>query len=107
MGMYGEVEIIATFETEEQADKVFDNLEEKVNNFIKSKLGDEPFYFGLYECDLDGACIIIKLGSDRYQNAQWQGEQILDYMKTTKGLYEFTGDIIMPENFLWWNKDEE
>ena len=106
MGMYGEVEIYATFKTEEQADKVGDNLQEKVTEYLKEKL-DTPFHFFLSECDVDGSCIIIKIQSDRYQNAEWQGQQILDYMKTTEGLVEFTADITMPENYLFWNEGDD
>jgi len=107
MGMYGEVEIIATYETEEQASKVLDNLNDKIVEFIKETTEHKVFDFSLGDWDIDGCCIILKIYSGRVQNAEWQGEQVLNYMKTTEGLYEFTADVITPENFLWWNKDEE
>jgi len=107
MGMYGEVEIIATYETEEQADKVIKNLNDKVEKFIEETTEYKSFCFDLTECDLDGECIIIKIASDRVQNAEWQSEQVLNYMKTTEGLCEFTAEIITPETFLYWSKDEE
>lgn len=106
MGMYGEVEIIATYETEEKSDKVIESLEENIKKYIESKL-DTPYHFGFAECDLDGASIIIKICSNRYQNAQWQGEQAFEFMKTTDGLVEFTADIITPENFIYYNADDE
>jgi len=106
MGMYGEVEIIATYETEEQADKVFESLEENIKKHIESKI-DTRYDFRFTECDLDGESIIIKVCSDRYQNAQWQGEETFEFMKTTDGLVEFTADIIMPDNFIFWNADDE
>ena len=107
MGRYGEVDIIATFETTEQADRVIDNLENNVKQFIENKLDGKPFHFYLNEIDLDDTFIIIKICSDRYQNAEWQGEQTFAYLKTTNGLIEFTAEILMPENFLWWSIDEE
>ncbi len=106
MGMYGEVDIYATFKTEEQAEKVVDSLEDNVKKHIESKI-DTPYHLMFSECDLDGTCIIIKICSDRYQNAEWQGQQVLDYMKTTEGLVEFTGDITMPDNYLFWNEGDE
>lgn len=105
MGMYGEVEIIATYETEAQAETVIESLEENTKELIAKEY--ESFHFELTECDLDGECIIIKIASDRFQNAEWQGQQLLNYMKTTEGLYEFTADVMTPQNYIWWNKDEE
>ena len=83
MGVYTEVDIYATFETEEQAEKNIDNLEVNVTNFIKeSEKGG--FYFALDECDLDGNMIIIKLSSGRYPNAQWQSEKVFEYLKLNR-----------------------
>jgi len=106
MGMYGEVEIYATFESEEQADIVIDNLEAKVIEFIE-KINKEPFSFEIAEQDLDGSVLIIKICSDRYQNAEWRTQQLFEYLKTVGGLYEFNAEIMMPESIISWNADED
>ena len=107
MGMYGEVEIIATYETTEQAEKQFDDLQDNVTEFIKKQIPDQPFHFDLTHCDLEGTDIIIKICSDRVQNAEWQSEQLFEFMKTTEGLYEFSAEVMTPENIIFWNKDDE
>jgi len=107
MGMYGEVEIIATYETEEQAEKQFDNFQENVTEFIKKQMPDQPFHFDLTHCDLEGSEFIIKICSNRVQNAEWQSEQLFEFMKGTEGLYEFSAEVMTPENIIFWNKDDE
>ena len=106
MGQFGEVEIVATFDTEEIANKVADNLEEKVIEFTK-KTNDEPFHLTYDEVVVDGSVIYVKLSSGRVQNAEWQGEQTLVYMKSLGTLEEFSADVTTPDNFLWWNRSEE
>ena len=107
MGMYGEVEIIATYETEEQAEKQFDNFQENVTEFIKKQMPDKQFHFDLTHCDLEGSEFIIKICSNRVQNAEWQSEQLFEFMKGTEGLYEFSAEVMTPENIIFWNKDDE
>ena len=107
MGVYTEVDIYATWETEQQAEKHIDNLEDNVMKFIKDTTQSENFSFGFNDCDLDGNVIIIKLSSGRYQNAEWQTEQLLAYLKTTDGLIEFNAEATRPETIVWWNIDEE
>ena len=107
MGIYTEVDIYATWETEQQAEKHIDNLEDNVIKFIKDTTQSENFSFGFNDCDLDGNVIIIKLSSGRYQHAEWQTEQLLAYLKTTDGLIEFNAEATRPETIVWWNIDEE
>tara|TARA_B100000809_G_C14652438_1_gene356455 strand:- start:48 stop:377 length:330 start_codon:yes stop_codon:yes gene_type:complete len=108
MGVYTEVDIYATFKTEQEAEKHIDNLEDNVIKFIEVNTEmDGNFSFGFNDCDLDGNVIIIKLSSGRYQHAEWQTEQLLAYLKTTDGLIEFNAEATRPENFLWWSIDEE
>ena len=107
MGVYTEVDIYTTFKTEQQAEKHIDNLEDNVIKFIKDTTQSENFSFGFNDCDLDGNVIIIKLSSGRYQNAEWQTEQLLTYLKTTDGLIEFNAEATRPETIVWWNIDEE
>ena len=107
MGMYGEVEIIATYEKTEQAEKEFDNLQDNATEFIKKQMSDQPFHFDLTHCDLEGTDIIIKICSDRVQNAEWQSEKLFEFMKGTEGLYEFSAEVMTPENIIFWNKDDE
>ena len=107
MGVYTEVDIYATFETEEQAEKHIDNLEDNVKNYIKDTSLIENFRFGFSDCDLDGNVIIIKLSSGRYPNAQWQTEKIFEYLKTKYGLIEFEASVMCPETIINWDKDDE
>ncbi len=93
MGVYTEVDIYATFETEQQAEKHIDNLEDNVKNYIKDTTQSENFNFGFNDCDLDDNLIIIKLSSSRYQNAEWQTEQLLAYLKTTDGYIRVSNEI--------------
>ena len=106
MGMYGEVDIIATFETTEQADRVEENLELNVIKHIKKKLGEKPFDLHLIEIDLDDTSFNIKICSDRHQNAEWGGEQLFEYLLTQEGLIDFTAEIMTPQNFISWSADE-
>ena len=109
MGVYTEVDIYATFKTEQQAEKHIDNLEDNVKNYIKdaTQILMENFNFGFNDCDLDGNVIIIKLSSGRYQHAEWQTEQLLAYLKTTDGLIEFNAEATRPDTIVWWNIAEE
>ena len=106
MGVYTEVDIYATFETEEQAEKNIDNLEVNVTNFIKESVKGR-FDFALDECDLDGNMIIIKLSSGRYPNAEWQSEKLFEYLTTKQGLVEFKAIVMSPETIIHWDKDDE
>ena len=106
MGMYGEVEIYATFDDEKKADVVIDNLEAKVIEFIE-KRNKEPFSFEIAEQELDDCVLIVKICSDRYQNAEWRTKQLFEYLKTVGGLYEFNAEMMMPESIISWNADDE
>jgi len=106
MGVYTEVDIYATFETEEQSEKNIDNLEVNVTNFIKESVKG-GFDFALDKCDLDGNMIIIKISSGRYPNAEWQTEKLFEYLTTKYGLVEFEAIVICPETIIHWEKDDE
>ena len=106
MGVYAEVDIYATYNTEENAEAAFINLEQRVEDYIKSKI-DDVFHLSLTEVDLKDECIIVKICSPRYQNAEWQSEQLFNFMKEkTSSLEEFTAEITSPKNIIWWNKEE-
>ena len=106
MGVYTEVDIYATFETEEQAEKNIANLEDNVINFIKETEKGE-FYFSINDCDLYDSMIIIKVSSGRYPNAVWQTEKLFEYLKTKDGLIKFEASVISPETIIHWDKDDE
>jgi hypothetical protein len=106
MGMYGEVDIYATFNSQELADEVSDNLESKVIEFIKKSYEDK-FSFEITDIELDDSVLIIKICSDRYQNAQWRTEQLFEYLKTFEGMFEFTAEMMLPETIISWNADDE
>jgi len=106
MGVYTEVDIYATFETEEQAEKNIANLEDNVINFIKETEKGE-FYFSINDCDLEDNLVIVKISSGRYPNAEWQTEKIFEYLKTKDGLIEFEASVMCPETIIHWDKDDE
>jgi len=106
MGVYTEVDIYATFETEEQAEKNIANLEDNVINFAKETEKGE-FYFSINDCDLYDSMIIIKDSSGRYPNAVWQTEKLFEYLKTKDGLIEFEASVIPPETIIHWDNYDE
>jgi hypothetical protein len=95
MGQFGIVELVIECNGDEIAENIADNLEEKVTEFIKTK-EDRPFTFFIDDISGVGA-------------AEWQGEQILEYLKEKhKGeFYEVSGEITTPETYLYYNADEE
>jgi hypothetical protein len=108
MGQFGIVELVIECNGDEIAENIADNLEEKVTEFIKTK-EDRPFTFFIDDISGVGATIEVRITSNRYQNAEWQGEQILEYLKEKhKGeFYEVSGEITTPETYLYYNADEE
>jgi len=110
MGMYGEVEIYIEFKSKEATDKALDNLEANVIEHIKAELKDEPFSFDIAEVDGDGDSTgVIKICSDRIQNAEWRAQQIYNYLMENhkEDMVEFSADSITPTTILFWNEGDE
>ena len=109
MGVFGTVEIMIHCESEESGQKVFDAINnDSMTEFIKTKT-DEPFDFFMEDASVDGETVYVNLSSGRVQHAEWMGEQIRDFVveKFKEDVYEIQGEVNTPDNYLWWNKEEE
>ena len=110
MGVFGTVEIMIHCESKKSAEKVFEALtDEKMSEFIKENSDFETFHFGMDSIDSDSETVYVNISSGRVQNAEWQGEMVRDFLVANfkDDVYEITGEVTTPENFLWWNKEEE
>ena len=106
MGVYTEVDIYATFETEEQAKQAIFLIDEKVIDFIKETEKDE-FDYSIDNWSLEDNVIVAKISSGRYPHADWQTKKLFEYFKTKYGLIEFEASVMCPETILHWDKDDE
>tara|TARA_R110000751_G_scaffold275025_3_gene375894 strand:+ start:643 stop:1266 length:624 start_codon:yes stop_codon:yes gene_type:complete len=102
---YGNVVIYATFETEEQAKETAWDLDVDVANFPRNGLFAGAI--GLEHHAIDGRQIIITIHEDDVEVAKEQAEVTLAFLKTREGFLEFSADVVTPDNFLWWSKEEE
>ncbi len=106
MGVYTEVDIYATFETEEQAEQGIIVLEENVIAFIKESEKGE-FSFLIDDWFLEDNLVIVKISSGRYPHADWQTKKLFEYFKTKDGFIKFEASVMCPETILHWDKDDE
>jgi len=53
--------------------------------------------------------VFVKLCSNRYPNAEWQCEQILELVKDKfkSEVNTFTADVVVPENIIYEDFEEE
>jgi hypothetical protein len=111
MGMFGEVDLYIQMETPESADKLADALENEIKPFIESRLkeNNKDYNFCIESMDVHHNTIEIRIVSGRYQNAMWQGEEILAFTKEKfkTDLVEFNGEVTTPESFIYYNADDE
>jgi hypothetical protein len=109
MGQYGEVSLHIECEDYKVADKITDTLEEDVKDFIRTEKGKDNFNFSIDEIGGDDTCIEVLISSEKYQNAEWQGEMIKEYLiaKHKDSVTAITGTISTPNTYIFWDKDEE
>ena len=101
MGQFTEGEVIIVAKTKKTANAIFNEVS-KLDEYITSK-SDQPFSTSITDIRIDDDCVYIKLSSDRYPNAEWQCEQILELVKEKfeNKLSSFTADLTVPENIIY------
>jgi len=107
MGQFTEGEIIIEANSEESAKAIAEQIN-NLDEYIRTKT-DEPFSTSVTDVDSDDSTVYVKLCSDRFPNAEWQMQQILEMCKDLfKGQFNcFTADYTVPENLIYAEFDEE
>lgn len=108
MGQFTEGEIIIETKSEKSAEAIFLQIQ-KLDEYLKSKLDIEFSPTSVSDVDVDGETVYVKLSSERYPNAEWQCQQILEMVKDLfKGqLDSFSADLTSPENIIYEDFDDE
>ena len=101
MGQFTQVEIIIECHTDEDAKELkasLDKAEEQVQ-----EMHDETVGLSIGEVSVDNTTVRVDLHSERYPNAEWQVEQILELCKRKhKALIEeFTADDVTATNMVY------
>ncbi len=109
MGVFGQVELMIECESSEVAETIADDLEAKVKAFLNETLKEKSFHLSFDDVGGDDTCITVNLSSGRVQNATWQGEMVRDYLlaKHKEDICSINGEVITPESYLYWDKDDE
>ena len=107
MGQFTEGEIIIETKSEKSAEAIADQIQ-NLDEYIKSKL-DTPFNTSVSDVDVSGETVYVKLSSERYSNAEWQCQQILELVEDKfKGdVHTFSADLTVPENIIYKDFDDE
>ncbi len=107
MGQFTEGEIIIETKSEKSAEAIFVQIQ-NLDEYIKSKV-DTEFTTSVSDIDVSGETVYVKLSSDRYSNAEWQCEQILELVKDKfkSEVYTFSADLTSPENIIYEDFDDE
>ena len=107
MGQFTDGEIIIETKSEKSAEAIFLQIQ-NLDEYIKSKL-DTPFSTSVSDVDVSGETVYVKLNSEKYSNAEWQCQQILELVKDKfKGeIYTFSADLTSPENIIYEDFDDE
>jgi hypothetical protein len=110
MGVFTEGRITACFDTIETANE-FKVIAENFEDYLLGYLDNKDFSVSIDEVRIDDKDMIVyvNLSSGRYQNAQWQCEQIFDMgkRKYKENMYEFSADLICPENIIYWTNGDD
>ena len=109
MGVFGQVEVMIQCNSEEIADKIAENLEENVIEYIQNNTEHKLFHLEFNDMDSNDGTIIIQISSDRVQNATWQGEMVRDFLlkEHKEDIESISGDVTTPETYFYWNTEDE
>ena len=116
MGQYSSVEITAEFTTKTKAKEMAKDLEGRLHKFIKKQFiakgkkgNDLRFDTNIFEVEVTGTVLYIRLDSGRAQNAQWQTDRLLEMFKKVAGedLELFNAEMNMPDNVAYYCKGDE
>ena len=108
MGQFTEGEIIIETKSEKSAEAISVQIQ-NLDEYLKSKLDTEFSPTSVSDVDVSGETVYVKLHSERYPNAEWQCQQILEMVKDLfKGqLDSFSADLTSPENIIYEDFDDE
>jgi hypothetical protein len=101
MGRFTQVQILIECHTEEGAKEVANSL--FGIEALVQEMHDESVGMSAEKPTVDGITVEMNLSSDRFPNAEWQAEQVLDVCKRKhKSLIsEFTADDVTAENMIY------
>ena len=107
MGQYAQGKVWARFDTDEAAGNYADDVENFEDYLAKVMIKD--FDTNIIDFETTGNEISIELDSGRVQNAEWQLEQLFNMAKDKykDELEEFSADIILPENHIFYEKGDD
>ena len=107
MGQYAQGKVWARFDTDDAAGNYADDVE-NFEAWIATKM-IKDFDTNIIDFETTGNEITIDLDSGRVQNAEWQLEQLFEMAKDKykDELEEFTADIILPENHIFYEKGDD
>jgi len=106
MGQFTEAEIIISTKSNESAK----TIAEQINNLDEYLEANDIFgHTSITDVDVHGNEVYVKLCSDRYPNAEWQCEQILELVKNKFKLEvnTFTADVVVPETIIYKDFEDE
>lgn len=93
------------FDTAENATKAFAAFD--IWKDEKNNLKNEHYSIHSVELNLNTSVISYTVDSGRYQNCEWQCENIRDFFKAQIGCLNVTQDILVYENSVNWNNNDE
>jgi len=106
MGQFTEAEIIISTKSEKSAEAIAEQIQ-NLDEYLDSK--GNGGHTSVTDVDVDGIFVYVKLCSDRYPNAEWQCQQILELVKDKfkSEVNTFTADVTVPENIIYEDFDDE
>ena len=100
-----------SFESPEQTQEAFEVIKEWVNQANEGNLPeDQDGDYGIENLELNAGkpFITFNANSSRYQNLQWQMENLLNTCKPLKGIEYFEAPImIQSDDGIYWSPEDE
>jgi hypothetical protein len=93
------------FDTTENALNAFKSFDKWVD--AKNALKDE--HYGIYDLEFENSNAGVKytVDSTRFENCQWQCENIREFFKVQVGVKSITQDILILEDSVNWTPEDE
>jgi hypothetical protein len=99
------------FESPEQAQEAFKVIKEWVNQANEGNLPEDQdgdYNINDLELDVHNQFITFNADSNRYQNLEWQMENLLNVCKPLGGIEYFDAPVmIMSDNCIYWTPEDE
>lgn len=93
------------FDTTENALSGYEAFEKWAEE--KNDLKDVDFDISSVNVEDSNAAVTYTVSSGRYQNCEWQCEEIRDFFIKQKGCVSVEQDILTCENSVSWRKDDK